>query len=165
MFKIFSTYICWINKKMHHLEVSGAVRPLKWSLGVKWLITFDLHTKFQRPSSSCVLVVTIQPENCRNFSDDRHLGMSHNMKNILLSSFTGITTHYGFKPSQWFSSLPPFPHTTFSTLLFPLSVYLLICGFYNSHRPFLRNFMLYPNQFNKMVDNIKILPWQKLYIL
>jgi len=25
--------------------------------------------------------------------------------------------------------------------------------------------MLYPNQFNKMVDNIKILPWQKLYIL
>ena len=23
---------------MQHLEVSGAVRPLKWSLGVKWLI-------------------------------------------------------------------------------------------------------------------------------
>jgi len=22
---------------MQHLEVSGAVRPLKWSLGVKWL--------------------------------------------------------------------------------------------------------------------------------
>jgi len=22
---------------MKHLEVSGAVRPLKWSLGVKWL--------------------------------------------------------------------------------------------------------------------------------
>ena len=38
-FKIFSTYICWINKKMQHLEVSGAVRPLKWSLGVKWLIS------------------------------------------------------------------------------------------------------------------------------
>ena len=37
MFKIFSTYICWINKKIQHLEVSGAVRPLKWSLGVKWL--------------------------------------------------------------------------------------------------------------------------------
>ena len=37
MFKIFSTYICWINKKMQHLEVSGAVRPLKWSLSVKWL--------------------------------------------------------------------------------------------------------------------------------
>ena len=33
---------------MQHLEVSGAVRPLKWSLGVKWLIhmlvfLFDLH--------------------------------------------------------------------------------------------------------------------------
>ena len=24
---------------MQHLEVSGAVRPLKWSLGVKWLIS------------------------------------------------------------------------------------------------------------------------------
>ena len=24
---------------MHHLEVSAAVRPLKWSLGVKWLIS------------------------------------------------------------------------------------------------------------------------------
>jgi len=23
---------------MQHLEVSGAVRPLKWSLGLKWLI-------------------------------------------------------------------------------------------------------------------------------
>jgi len=23
---------------MQHLEVSGAVRPLKWSLGVKWLM-------------------------------------------------------------------------------------------------------------------------------
>jgi len=23
---------------MQHLEVRGAVRPLKWSLGVKWLI-------------------------------------------------------------------------------------------------------------------------------
>jgi hypothetical protein len=38
MFKIFSTYICSINKKMQRLEVSGAVRPLKWPLGVKWLI-------------------------------------------------------------------------------------------------------------------------------
>jgi len=24
---------------MQHLKVSGAVRPLKWSLGVKWLKT------------------------------------------------------------------------------------------------------------------------------
>ena len=24
---------------MQHLEVSGAVRPLQWSLGVKWLIS------------------------------------------------------------------------------------------------------------------------------
>jgi len=24
---------------MQHLEVSGAVRPLKWSLGVKWLMS------------------------------------------------------------------------------------------------------------------------------
>jgi len=27
---------------MQHLEVSGAVRPLKWSLGVKWLRVIDL---------------------------------------------------------------------------------------------------------------------------
>jgi len=27
---------------MQHLEVSGAVRPLKWSLSVKWLIKGDL---------------------------------------------------------------------------------------------------------------------------
>ena len=25
---------------MQHLKVSGAVRPLKWSLGVKWLSTY-----------------------------------------------------------------------------------------------------------------------------
>ena len=46
MFKIFSTYICWINKIMEHLEVSGAVRPLKWSLGVKWLISFYIKKNF-----------------------------------------------------------------------------------------------------------------------
>jgi hypothetical protein len=27
---------------MQHLEVSGAVRPLKWTLGVKWLISYYL---------------------------------------------------------------------------------------------------------------------------
>ena len=26
---------------MQHLEVSGAVQPLKWSLGVKWLVLED----------------------------------------------------------------------------------------------------------------------------
>ena len=44
MFKIFSTYICWINKKIYYLEVSGAVRPLKLSLGVKWLNQFTQNT-------------------------------------------------------------------------------------------------------------------------
>ena len=29
---------------MQHLEVSGAVRPLKWSLGVKWLIPSSVLT-------------------------------------------------------------------------------------------------------------------------
>ena len=38
MFKIFSTYICGINTyKMQHLDVSGAVRPIYGSLGVKRL--------------------------------------------------------------------------------------------------------------------------------
>ena len=36
IFKIFSTYICWIYK-MKRLEVSGAVRPLYGSLGFKGL--------------------------------------------------------------------------------------------------------------------------------
>ena len=26
---------------MQHLEVNSAIRPLKWSLGVKWLIQFS----------------------------------------------------------------------------------------------------------------------------
>jgi len=30
---------------MQHLEVSGAVRPLKWSLGVKWLVMFSLQVR------------------------------------------------------------------------------------------------------------------------
>ena len=38
---------------MQHLEVSGAVRPLKWSLGVKWLMAilyglFILRSKYWR---------------------------------------------------------------------------------------------------------------------
>ena len=38
MYKKFSTYICWINiYKMQRLEVSGKVRPLYGSLGVKGL--------------------------------------------------------------------------------------------------------------------------------
>jgi len=48
MFKIFSTYICRINKKMQRLKVSGAVRPLKWSLGVKWLISSAVLKKGHR---------------------------------------------------------------------------------------------------------------------
>jgi len=35
--KYFSTYICWINIQNATLEVSGAVRPLNGSLGVKGL--------------------------------------------------------------------------------------------------------------------------------
>ena len=31
---------------MHHLEVSGAVRPLKWPLGVKWLM-YELKKKLE----------------------------------------------------------------------------------------------------------------------
>ena len=37
MFILFSTYICWINTQNATLEVSGAVRRLYWSLGVKGL--------------------------------------------------------------------------------------------------------------------------------
>jgi len=38
---------------MQHLEVSGAVRPLKWSLGVKWLNNYYLRvTRFDSLESS-----------------------------------------------------------------------------------------------------------------
>ena len=37
MFKIFSTYICWINIQNATLHDNGAVRPLYGSLGVKGL--------------------------------------------------------------------------------------------------------------------------------
>jgi hypothetical protein len=40
MFKIFSTYICWIIYKKQRLEVRGAVRPLYGSFGVKGLIQY-----------------------------------------------------------------------------------------------------------------------------
>ena len=43
------------------------------------------------------------------------------------SSFVGVTIHYRFKPSQWFSSIPYFPYPFFSTLLFPSSGYLPQC--------------------------------------
>ena len=39
---------------MQHLKVSGAVRPLKWSLGVKWLffqfLTPNLSASLTTPS-------------------------------------------------------------------------------------------------------------------
>ena len=39
---------------MQHLEVSGAVRPLKWTLGVKWLINNQLNLRLTQPRT-CVL--------------------------------------------------------------------------------------------------------------
>jgi len=47
MFKIFSTYICWINIENERLEVSGAVRPLWWSLGVKGLKNWSWRQKLE----------------------------------------------------------------------------------------------------------------------
>ena len=44
MFNVFSTYICFIYIYiMQRLEVSGAVRPLYGSLGVKGLIMSDFN--------------------------------------------------------------------------------------------------------------------------
>ena len=67
MFKIFSTYICRINKKMQHLEVSGAVRPLKWPLGVKWLRRFGIPlVTFKRaarkPATGTVVALCPPPQ-------------------------------------------------------------------------------------------------------
>ena len=54
---------------MQHLEVSGAVRPLKWSLGVKWLFISPyskvLHEKLRgiqklKKSLEYILVTSLQ---------------------------------------------------------------------------------------------------------
>jgi hypothetical protein len=51
---------------MQYLEVSGAVRPLKWPLGVKWLIKETLrnilshNTVIYLESSPCVKVIIIK---------------------------------------------------------------------------------------------------------
>ena len=39
---------------MQHLEVSGAVRPLKWSLGVKWLMVLVASQK-HRPFKNNII--------------------------------------------------------------------------------------------------------------
>ena len=54
MFKIFSTYICWINIYiyiMQRLEVSFAVRPIYVSLGVKRLSYANTRWKTNRKFS------------------------------------------------------------------------------------------------------------------
>ena len=43
------------------------------------------------------------------------------------SYFTGVATHYGVLAFSVIHFHSPFPYTTFSPLLFPLSVYLLQC--------------------------------------
>jgi len=38
---------------MQHLEVSAAVRPVKWSLGVKWLSNFNINIVFYLKFTGC----------------------------------------------------------------------------------------------------------------
>ena len=60
---------------MQHLEVSGAVRPLKWPLGVKWLMRFLDQTQrrttlITRPEDSSRRVISSSqrplPDNTHN---------------------------------------------------------------------------------------------------
>ena len=46
---------------MQHLKVSGAVRPLKWSLGVKWLITLFhcLEGIGTQGQIRCILILSV----------------------------------------------------------------------------------------------------------
>jgi hypothetical protein len=46
---------------MQHLEVSGAVRPLKWPLGAKWLIYHCLFVVFD-----CTYMYIIYTLRCNN---------------------------------------------------------------------------------------------------
>ena len=54
MFKIFSTCICWIKIQNANLEVSGAVRPLYGSLGVKGFNLLEPELFFFYFSTPCI---------------------------------------------------------------------------------------------------------------
>ena len=72
---------------MQHMEVSGAVRPLKWSLGIKWLIILPLAV---RP---LLRVTTIRR------TTDTFLFISHTT-NVLLFKFRCNIFNAGFG-SEW----------------------------------------------------------------
>ena len=57
---------------MQHLKVSGAVRPLKWSFGVKWLISCNLIDKVQikKKSSTAIDNVFIDTLKFSNYATD-----------------------------------------------------------------------------------------------
>ena len=44
---------------MHHLKVSGAVLPLKWLLGIKWLIKGTQRLTADKKSVECILKLCI----------------------------------------------------------------------------------------------------------
>ena len=44
---------------MHYLKVSGAVRPLKWSLGVKWLILLFHYNNGYTNAPQCYVIRTL----------------------------------------------------------------------------------------------------------
>ena len=47
---------------MQHLEVSCAVRPIRWPLGVKWLIKFEFSKKFRKIPQNQLSWIVVQWE-------------------------------------------------------------------------------------------------------
>ena len=92
---------------MQHLEVSGAVRPLKWSLGIKWLSGWPCNTDgfiSLRQETGFSLVLWVQTSRVQNFITDKAFGWSQSNKEGRDSS-VGIATRYGLNgpgiKSRW----------------------------------------------------------------
>ena len=59
---------------MRHLKVSGAVRPLKWPLGVKWLMKLDFPDMISKKIIQIRNLMKIFPEGSSCFNlKGRHI--------------------------------------------------------------------------------------------
>jgi len=141
--RLFGTYILPIDKlsnvQKSHLQLANC---RKWTWANKFRTDVSLNFKFSNSHVYTCHEGLSEKEilNCKNTGPEygyreSNFTVNHTfklkgwyfLKHVCtnFSSFTGITTHCGFWPFPWFSSIPFFPYITFSILLFPSFVYLL----------------------------------------
>ena len=137
--RIFSPWKIWVLNPRTWLPKASTL-PLDHR---SRLITFYLHTKLQKPGSSCILVMTVKPENCRNFSDNRHLGMLHYTKNITVTKggyflkFVAVQLLKILKQLALLS-VPPYRYAHFAMALLDrgkLEFMMLMCSFITGRIP------------------------------